>query len=159
MYDYIKYCKKVLHIGTKGKVNEPYKLVLLKLHDLKKFIEKTLPESTVFISPFLDFPVFISNLFTQADNGKASLTVIKTDEHSYSLQLDVIDNGNITSNELNIGGLHLDLRGLGKLTINCIRRIKKFAATWRANGSFLKATSFDSQINFRSVTSLGNIEK
>ena len=91
--------KKVLHIGNKGKVNEPYKVVLLKLLDLKKFIEKTLPESTVFISPFLDFPVFISNLFTQADNGKASLTVIKTDKHSYSLQLDVIDNENITSNE------------------------------------------------------------
>ena len=66
-----------------------------------------------------------SNVVT--DNGKASLTVIKTNEHG--LQMDIIDNGNITSNELNKGGLHLNSRGLGKLAINFIRRIKKFATT------------------------------
>ena len=43
--------------------------------------------------------------------------------------MDIIDNGNITSNELNKGGLHLNPRGLGKLAINFIRRIKKFATT------------------------------
>ena len=47
-----------------------------------------------------------SNVVT--DNGKASLTVIKTNEHG--LQMDIIDNENITSNELNKGGLHLRLR-------------------------------------------------
>ena len=36
--------------------------------------------------------------------------------------MDVIDNGSITSNELNKGGLHLNLRGLGKLAINFITR-------------------------------------
>ena len=43
--------------------------------------------------------------------------------------MDIINNGNITSNELNKAGLHLNPRGLGKLTINFIRRIKKFAPT------------------------------
>ena len=43
--------------------------------------------------------------------------------------MNIIDNGNITSNELNKGGLHLSPRGLGKLVINFIRRIKKFATT------------------------------
>ena len=93
--------------------------------------------------------------------GKASLTVIKTNEHLHGLQMDLIDNGNITSNELNKGGLHLNPRGLGKLAINFIRGIKKFATTGRqlVTGSFHKASSFDSQINFRSFTNLGNTEK
>ena len=43
--------------------------------------------------------------------------------------MDIINNGNITSNELNKGGLHLNQRGLGKLAINFIRKIKKFATT------------------------------
>ena len=41
--------------------------------------------------------------------------------------MDIIDYGNITSNELNKGGLLLNPRGLGKLAINFTRRIKKFA--------------------------------
>ena len=50
-------------------------------------------------------------------------------------------------------------RGLGKLAINFIREIKKFATTWWVTGSFHKASSFDSQIIFRSFTNLGNTEK
>ena len=125
MYDYIKPLLKkcpdntILHVGTHNTVNESSKVVLGKLLDLKKFIEKTLPESNV----------VISNLITRTDNGKASLTVIKTNEHLHGLQMDIIDNGNITSNELNKGGLHLNPRGLGNLAINFLRRIKKFATT------------------------------
>ena len=69
-------------------------MVLDKLINLKKFIGHTLPESNV----------VISNLITRTDNGKASLTVIKTNEHLHSSQMDIIDNGNMTSNELNKGG-------------------------------------------------------
>ena len=43
--------------------------------------------------------------------------------------MDIINNGNITSNELNKGRLHLNPRGLGKLATNFIRRIKKFKTT------------------------------
>ena len=43
--------------------------------------------------------------------------------------MDIMDNGNVTSNELNKGGLHLNPRGLGKLAISFIRRIKKFVTT------------------------------
>ena len=68
----------------------------------------------------------MAGLITRTDNGKLSLTVIKTNEHLHSLQIDVIDNGNITSNKLNKGQLHLNPRGFGKLAINLIRRIKKF---------------------------------
>ena len=106
----------ILHVRTNNTVNEPSKMVLDKLLNLKKFIEHTLPESNV----------VISNLITRIDNCKACLTVIKANEHLHGLQINVIDNGNITSNELNKGGLLLNPRGLGKLDINFIRRIKKF---------------------------------
>ena len=46
-------------------------MVFHKLLNLKKFIEHTLPENNV----------VISNLNARTDNGKASLTVIKTNEH------------------------------------------------------------------------------
>ena len=106
-------------MGTNNTVNESSKVVLGKLLDLKKFIENTLPESNV----------IISDLITRADNGKTSLAVSKTNEHLHGFQMDIIDNRNITSNQLNKAGLHLNPRGLGKLAINFIRRIKKFATT------------------------------
>ena len=120
MYDYIKPLLKrcpdniILYVETVNTVNEPSKMVLDKLLNLKKFIEHTLPESNV----------VISNLITRTDNGKAFLTVIKTNEHLHGLQVDVIDSGNITSNKFNKGGLHLNPRGLGKLVNNFIRGIK-----------------------------------
>ena len=46
----------------------------------------------------------MSNLITRTNNGKASLTKIKTNEHLHGLQMDVIDSGNVTSDELNKGG-------------------------------------------------------
>ena len=67
--------------------------------------------------------IIIYNYITRTDNVEASLTVIKTNEHLHGLQMDIIDNGNITSNELNEGGLHLNPRGFGKLAINFISRI------------------------------------
>ena len=57
------------------------------------------------------------------------MTKIKTNEHLHGLSMETIDNGNITSNELNKGGLHLNPRVLGILAINFMRRIKKLAST------------------------------
>ena len=74
IYGYIKPLLKkcpdniILHVGTNNTVNKSSKVVLGKLLDLKKFIEKTLRESNV----------VISNLITRNDNGKAFLAVIKT---------------------------------------------------------------------------------
>ena len=96
MYSYIKPLLKkftdniILYIGTNNTVNDPFKEVLGKLLDLKKFINK----------PLMGSNVVISNLIIQNDNDKASLAVIKTKEDFHGLQLDIIDNGNITSNKL-----------------------------------------------------------
>ena len=112
-------------------------------------MEHTLPESNV----------VISNLITRTENGKASLTVIKANEHLHGLQMVAINNRNITSNELSKGGLHLNSRGWGKLAINFIRRIKKFVTTWWVTSSFHKASSFDTEANFRFFANLGYTEK
>ena len=58
----------ILHIRTNNTVNELFKVVLGKLLDVKKLIEKTLPGSNV----------LISNLITRTDNGNAFISVIKT---------------------------------------------------------------------------------
>ena len=50
-------------------------------------------------------------------------------------------------------------RGLGKPAISLIRRIRKSATILRVIGRFHKTSAFDSHINFRSFTNLGNIEK
>ena len=75
------------------------------------------------------------------------------------MQINVIDNGNITSHELNKRGLHLNPRGLGKLGINFIRRMKKIVRIRRVTGSFHKASSFDSEVNSTFFANLRYTEK
>ena len=81
---------------------------------LKIFIEKTLPQSKV----------CISNLVKRTDNGIATLTVNKVNEHLYALKLDMVDNSNINVTGLNGGGLYLNKTGTGKLAVNFIKKIK-----------------------------------
>ena len=81
---------------------------------LKIFIEKTLPQSKV----------CISNLVKRTDNGIATLTVNKVNEHLYALKLDMVDNSNINVTSLNGGGLYLNKTGTGKLAVNFIKKIK-----------------------------------
>ena len=64
-----------MHVGTNNTVTESSKVMLGKLLDLKEFIENALPESNV----------IISDLITRTDTGKASLTVIKTNEDLHGL--------------------------------------------------------------------------
>ena len=120
-------------------------MVLDKLLNLMKFFEHTWPESND----------VVSNLIARTDNCKSSLTVIKKNEHLHGWQMDVIDNGNVTSDEIDKGGFHLNPRGLGKLAINIIRRIKRFVTTLRVTGTFHKASSFDTEVKFRFLADLG----
>ena len=75
---------------------------------LKAFADKT----------FLDCNVCISNLTLRTDNAKAALTVNNLNENLSTLQLDIIDNSNISNAGLCRVGLHLNSQGLGKLAIN-----------------------------------------
>ena len=120
MYDYLKPILKkcpdniILHVGTNNAAREPPRVVFDKLLSLKSFIEKTLPNCKI----------SISNLIKRTDNNEAAKTVDKVNELLFTLQLDIVDNNNITKNELSRKGLHLNDIGYGKLAVNFIRKIK-----------------------------------
>ena len=86
------------------------------MFSLKAFVQKDLPGCNV----------WISNLTLRTDNAKASLTVNNVNQHLSTLQLEIIDNSNISNAGLTRGGLHLNSQGLGKLPINFIKKIKSF---------------------------------
>ena len=58
------------------------------------------------------------NTVKGTNNGKATLTVNKVNEHLFALQLEIVDNSNIDVPGLNCGGLHET--GTGKLAVNFI---------------------------------------
>ena len=82
------------------------------MHDciFKRFVENTLA-----LSKFC-----LSNVVKSTDSGKATLIVNKVNEHLSALQLDTVDNSNITG--LNHGELHLNEISTGKLTVNFIEK-------------------------------------
>ena len=106
----------ILHIGTNNTINDTSRIVLDKILSLKAFVEKALP----------DCDVCISNLNLRTDNSKASLTVNNVNQHLSTLQLDIIDNSNISNVGLSRRGFHLNIQGLGKLAINFIKKIKSY---------------------------------
>ena len=63
------------------------RIVLGKLLSLKTFVEKALP----------DCNVCISNLTLKTDIAKASLTVNNVNQHLSTLQLEIMDNSNISN--------------------------------------------------------------
>ena len=121
MKDYIKPLLKkcpttiFLHIVTNNTINETSREVLDGILSLKHFIERELS----------DCKVIISNITKRLDEGKASLTVLNTNEHLKQLEIELIDNGNIGDDCLLEGGLHLNSKGSGKLAMNFIKKIKK----------------------------------
>ena len=97
--------------------NEISRIVLDKLLlSLKPFVERALP----------DCNVCISNLTLRTDNAKASLTVNNVNQHLSTLQLDSIDNINISNTGLSRGELHLNNQGLSILAVNFIKKIKSY---------------------------------
>ena len=81
---------------------------------LKQCIKKNLPESKI----------IISNITERPDTGKAALSIKRFNKYLYSLHLDIVDNSNTDKENLGKKGLHLNLRGSGKLAINFIKKIK-----------------------------------
>ena len=85
MYDYIRRLLKkapdnvILHVGTNDAPNNTSRAILYNLLSLKSFIENALPQSKV----------CISNVVKRTNNGKATLTVDKVNEHLSALQLDI----------------------------------------------------------------------
>ena len=96
----------ILHLGTSNTVNETSRIVLDKLLSLKALTYCN---------------ICISNLTLRTDNAKASLTVNNVNQHLSILQLDIIDNSNISNAELSRGRSYLNIQGFPKLAINFIK--------------------------------------
>ena len=66
----------------------------------------------------------MSNLIKRTNSNEAAKIVDKVNELLFTLQLDIVDNNNITKSELTRKGLDLNDIGYGKLAVNFIRKIK-----------------------------------
>ena len=80
------------------------------------------------------------------------------------MQLDIIDNSNISNAGLSRGGLHLNSQGLGKLAINFIKKINSLKRSWQVAGSFHKKFfdcdfSQNSEMSCPKVEDSGNSDK
>ena len=86
---------KILDVGTNNCVTESSNKVLNEIMSLKQNIKISLPERKM-----------------RLGNGKVTL----------SLEVHIVDNGNIVKKSLGKKGLHLNLKGSGKLAINFIKK-------------------------------------
>ena len=121
MKDFLKpYLKRsstniILHVGTNNSINDSSSAILNKLLQLKNFIHTELTESNV----------ILSNITDRSDNGKERLKILNFNKHLNSLKVDTINNSNISSEDLNGSGLHLNRNGKGKLTMNLIKKLRE----------------------------------
>ena len=106
----------IVHIGTNDATRSTSREILGKLLKLKTLIKETLPEIEVtFSTPTI-----------RSDNGKAALTVRNLCGHLLDLNMDILDNRNITSKHLGRKGLHLNKAGSTRPSKNIIYKLRKF---------------------------------
>ena len=70
--------------------------------------------------------IVLSKPIIRHDNGKANLTIRNVNKHLSALQLECIENDNISSQHLGRKGLHLNPKGKGRLALNFMKQIRKF---------------------------------
>ena len=120
MYDNIKPILKrkpgsiILHVGTNNSVDMTSNEILDEILTLKNTIEKENKNCKVVISSIID----------RVDDGKASLTVKKLNQHLKQLKVDIMDNNNIQIYDLGKKGLHLSEKGKSKFATNIIKKVK-----------------------------------
>ena len=106
----------IVHIRTNGATRSTSREIFDKLLKLKTLIKETLPETEVtFSTPTI-----------RSDNGKAAQTVRNLCDHLLDLNMDILDNRNITSKHLGRKGLHLNKAGSTRLPKNIIHKLRKF---------------------------------
>ena len=113
---YIQSFMYIVHIGANNFTRSTSREILDKLLKLKTLIKETLPETEVtFSTPTI-----------RSDNGKAALTVRNLCDHLLDLNMDILDNRNITSKHLGRKGLYLNKAGSTRLAKNIIHKLRKF---------------------------------
>ena len=102
----------IVHIGTNDATRSTSREILEKLLKLKTLVKETLPETEV----------TFSTSTIGSDNGKAALTVRNLCDHLSDLNINILDNRNITSKHLGRKGLHLYKAGSTRLAKNVIHK-------------------------------------
>ena len=104
-----------IHIGTNDVTEKESTSdkILDALLDLKKVIESELPECEVVIS----IPIM------RTDKEAAGQMIESLNRKLKSLDLNIIDNNNITNKDLGRRGLHLNNRGISKFAGNILDRL------------------------------------
>ena len=70
--------------------------------------------------------VIVSKPTIRIDHGKANLMLHNVNKHLETLNLECIENGNISAQHLGRKGLNLNSKGKGRLAINFLNHIEKF---------------------------------
>ena len=106
----------ILHVGTNDATTNTSRKIIDDLLMLKCNILKQLPNCRVIVSK----PTI------RIDHGKANLTLRNVNKHLETLNLECIENGNISAQHLGRKGLHLNSKGKGRLALNFLNQIRKF---------------------------------
>ena len=108
----------ILQVGANATTTNTSRKIIDDLLMLKCNILKQLPNCRVIVSK----PTI------RIDHGKANLTLRNVNKHLETLNLECIENGNISAQHLGRKGLHLNSKGKGRLALNFLNQIRKF---WR----------------------------
>ena len=103
----------IIHAGTNNATTDTPQMIVDKLITLKQNIEGSLPK----------YRNIISNLIVGTDNTKANSTIRKTNRLIKELQIQTVDNSNISKNHLGKRGLHLNQEGNTVLVSNLLHVI------------------------------------
>ena len=105
----------IIHVGTTDASSSISREVLNKLLNLE-YIAKD-------INP--DCDVWLSTPTMQMDRGKEALTVSHLTYHRLQLEINIIDNRNITGKHLSCRGFHLNVSGCNQLAKKFLGKNKK----------------------------------
>ena len=108
----------IIHVGTNdaGIKEATADKIVDKLLELKKEVENKLPEATI----------VISTLLKRNDKVGAGQIIETLNRKTRGLGLTIVNNTNIDSQDLGRKGLNLNARGVGKLAINLINKLRSF---------------------------------
>ena len=105
----------ILHVGTNDATTNTSRKITDDLLMLKSSIMKQLPNCRI----------IVSKSTIRIDHGKANLTLRNVNTHLETLNLECIENSNISAQHLGRKVLHLNSKGKGRLAINFLNHIRK----------------------------------
>ena len=137
-----------LHVATNGADSKPSRHMCDDLLCLKLLIKDKLPDCIVSIS----CPI------KRLDNSRACLTLVHLAKHLKELDINIIDNCNISEIHLGKKGLHLNDRGPRQLAANFIAHMKRCLQYVFQDSFQWKDESFFFSTNAKAKASINNIE-